>query len=407
MRLLFSFLALLPLAVFAQYNGTGSVSQGFGNTTSPNIYTCLGGRTPALGTIQGSGAQSWILPAVVNFENTSFPFAPDLHNPCNGATYANLNAALAVLDGSEIITIDPDGELISAYVFADNYFEMFINGVPVGKDKAPYTQFNSSLLHFRVKRPFSIAMLLVDWEEHLGLGTEANGPSPYHAGDGGMVAVFKNETGEVIAKTNSEWKAQTFYTAPVKNLACLTETGNQRVSNTCDTQDGTDGSAWYGVHWQRPVNWMQSDFDQSVWPSAVEYSNAVVGVNNKPAYTNFTGIFDQPGQDAAFIWSSNLILDNEVLVRHTVPALSSVLAPEESGAIRLIQRGEGLIRITDAAGLPAQNLNSILLLDLSGRQIRSSNTDKAEITSSGISPGLYLLRFNYAGKIVHRKIRIN
>jgi hypothetical protein len=200
----------------------------------------------------------------VNFENTSFPFAPDLHNPCNGATYANLNAALAVLDGSEIVTIDPDGELITAYVFADNYFEMYISGVPVGKDKAPYTQFNSSLLRFRVKRPFSIAMLLVDWEEHLGLGTEANGPSPYHAGDGGMVAVFKNESGDVIAKTNNEWKAQTFYTAPVKNLACLTETGNQRLSTTCDTQDGTDGSAWYGVHWSRPANWMQSDFDQSV-----------------------------------------------------------------------------------------------------------------------------------------------
>jgi hypothetical protein len=283
---------------------------------------------------------------------------------------------------------------------------MYINGVPVGKDKAPYTQFNSSLLRFRVKRPFSIAMLLVDWEEHLGLGTEANGPSPYHAGDGGMVAVFKNESGEVIAKTNNEWKAQTFYTAPVKNLACLTETGNQRLSTTCDTQDGTDGSAWYGVHWTRPANWMQSDFDQSVWPQAVEYTNAVVGVNNKPAYTNFTGIFDQPGQDAAFIWTSNLILDNEVLVRHTVQALSSVMDPEESSAIRLIQ-GDGLIRITDASGLPAEKINSILLLDLFGRQIRSTNFGNAEITTSGISPGLYLMRVNHAGKIVHKKIRIN
>jgi hypothetical protein len=33
---------------------------------------------------------------------------------------------------------------------------------------------------------------------------------------------------------------------------------------------------------------------------------------------NFTDIFDDPKADADFIWSSNLILDNLVLLRQTV-----------------------------------------------------------------------------------------
>ncbi len=59
-------------------------------------------------------------------------------------------------------------------------------------------------------------------------------------------------------------------------------------------------------------------FDDSVWPVAVTYSNDTVGVDNKKAFTNFVDVFDTPGADAAFIWSSNLVLDNLVLLRKTV-----------------------------------------------------------------------------------------
>jgi len=63
---------------------------------------------------------------------------------------------------------------------------------------------------------------------------------------------------------------------------------------------------------------MQPDFDDSAWPAAVTYTNDTVGVNNKPAYTNFTDVFDTPDADASFIWSSNLVLDNLVLLRTTI-----------------------------------------------------------------------------------------
>lgn len=395
---------LLPFGALAQYTGSGSVTLGFGSISNSNIFSCPNGRIPAVGSISGSGNQTWPLPAEVHFLNPVFPFAPDLHNACIGATYANLNAALAVLDGSEIVTIDPDGELITAFVFADNYFEMYIKGVPVGKDKVPYTQFNSSLIRFRVSRPFSIAMLLVDWEEHLGLGTEANGPSPYHAGDGGMVAVFRDESGAVIAKTGSSWKAQTYYTAPVKNLSCLSESGNQRLSGNCDTQDGTDGSAWYGVHWPRPENWFADDFDGSGWPAAVEYTNAQIGVNNKPAYTNFTSIFDQPGQDAAFIWTSNLILDNEVLVRTSVPAVASINTDKQNG-LQFRQFPEG-ISICAEDGKPFPAVEEISLMDVTGKVVRSGNLPQASVSTAGIASGFYLLRWKINGRTAFRKLKL-
>ena len=40
-----------------------------------------------------------------------------------------------------------------------------------------------------------------------------------------------------------------------------------------------------------------------------------LGVDNKPAYTNFLDIWDDPEFDPVFIWSDNLVLDNLVLVR--------------------------------------------------------------------------------------------
>lgn len=41
-------------------------------------------------------------------------------------------------------------------------------------------------------------------------------------------------------------------------------------------------------------------------------------MRGKPSYTNFTEVFDAPGADARFIWSSNLVLDNLVLLRKTI-----------------------------------------------------------------------------------------
>ncbi|MGB5437048.1 MAG: hypothetical protein WBM98_14230 [Maribacter sp.] len=309
-------LAKTPQAT--DYKGTASITQGIASTITEDIYSCERGRKTDLGKITSTDNKEWIVPAETNYTNNDFPFAADLFNSCEGKTYKTTQQALSNYADSHIITIDTDGELYTSYIFADNYFEMYVNGIPVGKDKVAFTEFNSSIVKFKVKKPFTIAMKLVDWEEHLGVGCEANRGKSFHAGDGGMVAVIKDAQDNIIAGTDENWKAQTFYTAPIINLGCASEEGNYRYSKNCNTEGGQDGSSFYALHWELPPDWMKTDFDDSKWPNATTYTNRTIGVDNKPAYTNFTSIFDDAENDAQFIWSTNVVLDNEVLVRYIV-----------------------------------------------------------------------------------------
>ncbi|GAA4106110.1 hypothetical protein GCM10022393_00340 [Aquimarina addita] len=300
------------------YTGTASVTQGPATTTTENLFPD-GIRIAGVGSIEATDGTTWTVPAEVNFTDDTFPFSSDLHNTY-GNVYDNATDAINALDGSDIIEIDSDGEVITAYIFADNYFEMYVNGVAVGKDAVPFTEFNSSIVRFRVTAPYTVAMKLVDWEENLGLGSENNSGFDYHPGDGGMVAVFKDESDATVAITGSDWKAQTFYTAPIKDLTCVTEdaTTNARLSDNCDEEDSADGTSYYGLHWETPSDWYEEGFDDSAWPDATTYTNETIGVDNKPSYTNFTDIFDDASNDAQFIWSTNVVLDNLVLVRYTV-----------------------------------------------------------------------------------------
>jgi hypothetical protein len=303
-------------SVTGEYSGTASVTEGLASTTTENLYSS-GLRVAGLGSITASDGTVWTVPSEVNFTNASFPTASDLYNP-DGNKYENSAAALAAFDPSKIVEIDPAGEVITGYIFADNYFELYINGVAVGKDAIPFTDFNSHIVKFKVSMPFTIAMKLVDWEERLGLGCEKNNLKKYHPGDGGMVAVFKNEAGNVVCKTDADWKAQTFYIAPIKDYGCITENGTTRNSSDCNTTDVRNGAGYAALHWKVPVDWMNENFDHSSWPNASTYSNSTIGIDGKSAFTNFTNIFDDSNNDAQFIWSTNVILDNEVIVRKIV-----------------------------------------------------------------------------------------
>ncbi len=298
------------------YSGTASVTQGLATTTTTNLYQ-QGARISGIGSITDANGTSWVVPAKVNYNNNSFPFAPDLFNPY-GKKYATAAEALADFDENDIVEIDAEGDIITGYIFADNYFELYVNGVPVGKDAIPFTDFNSHIVKFKVSKPYTIAMKLVDWEENLGLGSENNRGYAYHPGDGGMVAVFKDASGNTVATTGSNWKAQTFYTAPIKDLSCPAENGTTRSTADCSTEGVADGTLFYALHWAVPEEWMNEDFNDLSWPNATTYTNNAIGVDNKQSYTNYTDVFDDPLNDAEFIWSTNVILDNEVIVRYTV-----------------------------------------------------------------------------------------
>lgn len=400
-------LILFPLHLFAQYTGTGSVSQGIANTTNTNIYTCTGGRISNLGTVNGINDNSiWTVPAETNFLNNNFPFASNLYNSCTGATFANSNLALSNLDGTDIVPIDSTGELITAFIFADNYFEMYVNGIPVGKDNVPYTPFNSNIVRFKVNYPFTVAMKLVDWEENLGLGSEVSGAFNYHAGDGGMVAVFKNSNNSIIGTTNGNWKAQTFYSSPITDLSCPTEFSNTRLTNNCSTQDSNDGSNYYALHWLVPNNWMYSDFDDSAWPNANEYSNATVGVDNKPAYTNFVDIFDNTTNDAKFIWSTNLILDNEVIVRYRFEETSLNLN-QKSNSSKINFKFNGDSKRIEVEFSSLNQNRELLIYSAEGKLVLNSLNFSKNIDLSMLHSGIYIVVIKAENEMLTKKIVLN
>lgn len=406
MKSVFLFI-LFPLHLFAQYTGTGSVTQGMANTTDSTIFSCTGGRVTNIGAITSINDNSiWTVPAETNFLNSNFPFASNLYNSCTGATYANASLALSILDGTDVVTVDSTGELITAFVFADNYFEMYINGIPVGKDNVPYTPFNSAIVRFKVNIPFTVAMKLVDWEENLGLGSEVSGAFNFHDGDGGMVAVFKNSNNSIIGTTNGNWKAQTFYSSPITDLSCPSEINNARLTNNCSTQDANDGSNFYALHWLVPGNWMDSDFDDSGWPNANEYSNATVGVDNKPAYTNFVDIFDNTTNDAKFIWSTHLILDNEVIVRYRIEETTLNLHKKLNHSKINFQFNGGSKKIE----LDFSSLNpnrEILIYSAQGKLVLNSLNFSKSIDLLMLESGIYIVIIKAENEMLTKKIVLN
>lgn len=283
------------------YKGTGSITQGIAKTTISSLYSCSGGRVTSVGTITSSDGKVWTVPAETDFSTATK--LTDLFNECTGVKPTSISQ----VDLSKVptVVIDADGEVITGYIHGDNYYELYVNGKLVGVDAVPYTPFNSSVVKFKAKRPIKYAVKLVDWEENLGIGSEANGGDAYHPGDGGFIAKFSDGT-----ITSSAWKAQTFYIAPLADVSCVTESGTSRTSTNCSNSPSS-GAKSYALHWEIPSTWFATDYDFSKWPSATTFTEAQVGV--KPAYSNFSSSFS----GSQFIWSSNLVLDNLVLLRFT------------------------------------------------------------------------------------------
>ncbi len=288
-----------------------SFSSGRAETIKEGLIDCgRGSRDSAVGRVQAEDGTEWIVPAQTHFETA--PHAADLFNECGGDELRGLSS----LDLDSVPVADAGGsEEFVAYIFADNYFELYVNGHLIAVDPVPFTKFNSNVVRFKADRPVTLAVMAVDWEENLGLGSENNRGKAFHAGDGGFVAQIRDAKGEVVAVTDESWKAQTFYTAPLHDRACLTIDGATRDSSACSTDGRDSAQGLSAAHWPLPEGWETAAFDVSEWPDAVTFTNETVGVRNKKAFTNFVDVFDTDGADAEFIWSSNLVLDNLVLMR--------------------------------------------------------------------------------------------
>jgi hypothetical protein len=293
---------------------TRQVTQGPAETIVENLYTCPrqvpNSRLSAVGRITAADGTRIIVPAETRFAEG--PKLPDLFNLCTGVTPETLDRA--AVERLPVVEIDPDGEVITGFIIADNYVEVYVNGRLVGVDAHPYTPFNSSIIRFRAKRPYTLALLLVDWEENLGLGSELNRGNRFFAGDGGVLARFSDGT-----VTDGSWRAQSFYIAPLARAEDVVERG--AVHDTAalgrtypevkvpDCQDRC-----FAVHYPIPPGWQAPGFDDRAWPEARSFTDAEVGTTALTGYTRYPEAF----AGARWIWSDNLVFDNLVLARKTV-----------------------------------------------------------------------------------------
>ena len=302
------------------------VTQGLATKViAENIFKCpvtnpkMNYRFSPVGEITATDGTVITVPAETALQKGIGPLSSNLYSECAELTPANTAGVSAA--NVPVIEVDADGEVITGYVVADNYYEMYVNGKLVSVDNTPYTPFNSAIVKFKVKRPYTMAFLLVDWEEHLGLGMEVF-PKPltpksskWYPGDGGLIARFSDGT-----VTDGSWKAQTFYIAPLMDPKEVVERGN--VHDTPGLGGRTHPFArkpncedkCYAVHYPIPANWQSPRFNDTNWPRAWEFTDQEIGVTNLPAYTRYPELF----QDARWIWSQNLVLDNVVIARKTV-----------------------------------------------------------------------------------------
>jgi hypothetical protein len=286
------------------YRGKASISVGQGERIGNFSLTteCASGVRfveGATGKVLATDGSEWIVPMTVN----QGPGAVDMYNNCTG-TGDNPN----YLDQLETVVIDKDGEVITAHIFADNYYELYINGTFVARDTINFIPFNSTAVRFKAKYPITVAFHMADWETHFGVGMEYDS---YNVGDAGLIALFDNG-----AITNSGWKVLPVYMAPFDDPGCVTEDefGNTDAS-ACSIRpkcSDVDPSTCFALHHKIPTAWTESGFDDSNWMNATLYE--ADKVTRAPGYANYAAKFG----DAQFIWSPSLKLDNQVLARYVI-----------------------------------------------------------------------------------------
>ena len=207
----------------------GSVSVGPATDLHPINLTPKCVNTPAsmriepdvfpvsVGTSTSTDGKKWVVPGPVEDDA---PVAVDLYNDCLGpGDNPDWEKQL------KTVVIDKDGVEITGFIFADNYYEFSVNGHIVARDAIGMTPFNSTVVRFKAKYPMTYALKGIDWETHHGLGMEYG---PYNIGDAGFIAYFSDGNG-----THADWRAETFYVAPLDDPQCVRSTAAGRDSSFC------------------------------------------------------------------------------------------------------------------------------------------------------------------------------
>lgn len=186
-------------------------------------------------------------------------------------------------------------------VWADNWFQLNIDGKEVGVDSVPITterSFNAEQFSFTAEKPFVIGLIAKDFKEN-DSGLEYIGSRRQQMGDGGVILQIKDTSGRAIAVTDKSWKCLVVHQAPLEK-SCANEKNPVAGQGACS----------YKVI-EPPQGWDTASFDDTAWPYANEYSEAQV--RPKQGYDRIDW-----DAKATLIWGPDLETDNTVLCRLAV-----------------------------------------------------------------------------------------
>lgn len=223
---------------------------------------------------------------------------------CNGTPQATSQPnSMALRPEGEFPANSAQGtSQIRGEVWADNWFSLYVGEQLVIEDSTPITterSFNAETFVFAAEYPLQLNIVAKDFKEN-DTGLEYIGRRNQQMGDGGLIAQFTDgATGETIAVTNANWRCLVIHTAPL-DRACKDES---------DPEAGVAPCLFHAI--EEPDGWRLSDFDDSEWLPAVEYTEK--DVRPKDGYDKI--VWDDAAQ---LIWSADLDTDNTLLCRLTV-----------------------------------------------------------------------------------------
>lgn len=202
-----------------------------------------------------------------------------------------------------------------AEVWVDNWFALYINGKKVGEDSVPITttkSFNSQKVKFTASYPFTVGILAKDYTENSS-GLEYIGQQNQQIGDAGVVLQIRDlASGKIVSTTDKSWKTLLINKAPL-NAECVTSKNPIQDCKFANTAI--------------PAKWATNTFKDSKWKNAIEFTEKEVGVKD--------GYFDIDWSSSSkLIWTSDLKLDNSILVRKTVasPPTVKITSTKETGS---------------------------------------------------------------------------
>ncbi len=218
---------------------------------------------------------------------------------------------------------------ITANIYADNYFEFYVNGNLVKKDPLDFTPHNAVRFEFDVPKGEKRIYAIKASDYASESGYEYINTSKPQLGDGALRIIMSDGT-----ISTKEWKCYTTNYGPT----------DESISAGCSS---TNLKACSLKITEEPNNWKEMNFDDSKWNNASEFTDSEAGWGMTPSYVDGkcgkrTSPLDRSEMNSVsttsdecldpykiswgnskFIWQKNLEKDNIILCRFTTSSLNS------------------------------------------------------------------------------------